>query len=69
MAELFFLLGTCKKASTGLRSGVWKYFKKEGKTQTAQCSHCPKTLCCKGSSTSGMARHLQKVHNIIIKKK
>lgn len=47
-------------------SGVWKYFKKKDK-DNAQCSRCPKILSCKGSSTSGLARHLEKVHNIVIK--
>ncbi|KAJ2946728.1 hypothetical protein O0L34_g12787 [Tuta absoluta] len=47
-------------------SEVWNHFKKKG-LDKAQCNRCPKILCCKGSSTSGLARHLLMVHNINIK--
>lgn len=47
------------------KSGVWQYFKKKDK-EYGQCCRCPKTLSCKGSSTSGLSKHLEKVHNIII---
>ena len=30
------------------------------------CRHCHKLLLCKGSSTVGLKRHLDKVHNIFL---
>lgn len=51
---------------TRASSEVWKYFKKKG-PEKAQCNRCPKELSCKGSSTSGLARHLTTVHGINIK--
>lgn len=44
---------------------VWKYFGKINES-AAQCSLCPKQISCKGSNTSGLSRHLQRVHNISI---
>ncbi|CAG9136162.1 unnamed protein product [Plutella xylostella] len=44
-------------------SEVWNHFKKIGQDK-AQCNHCPKSLSCKGSSTSGLSRHLELLHNI-----
>ncbi|CAH2084628.1 unnamed protein product [Euphydryas editha] len=42
---------------------VWKNLKKINES-TAQCLLCPKKISCKGSNTSGLDRHLQRVHNI-----
>ncbi|KAL0859841.1 hypothetical protein ABMA27_010181 [Loxostege sticticalis] len=44
---------------------VWKHFKKINES-TAQCSLCPKQISCKGSNTTGLDRHLQRVHNISV---
>lgn len=52
---------------TRASSEVWKYFKKKG-VEKAQCNRCPKILSCKGSSTSGLLRHLSTVHSINLKK-
>lgn len=45
-------------------SEVWKYFKKISDKDLEQCSICPKTLTYKGSSTSNLMKHLDKVHKI-----
>ena len=43
---------------------VWNHFKKVG-TDKAKCSICVnKVLGCKGSSTSGLMRHLASQHGI-----
>lgn len=42
---------------------VWKEFKKLPGEQ-AQCLKCPKIISCKGSSTSGLWRHLKNKHNL-----
>lgn len=48
---------------------VWQYFTKLSTNgEKAQCSKCPQQLSCKGSSTSGLLRHLQGKHNITIKR-
>lgn len=41
---------------------LWNHFKKLP-DERAQCSKCPKILLCKGSSTSGLWRHLKNKHN------
>ena len=35
----------------------------------AKCRHCPKLILCKGGTTVGLKRHLEKVHNMILQKK
>lgn len=49
-------------------SGVWKYLKKLPNKESVQCSICPKILSYKGSSTSVLLKHLDKVHKIKIEK-
>lgn len=52
-----------------MSESVWKYFVKEGKDQ-AKCLKCPnKVLSCKGSSTSGLIRHLDAIHKINLQKR
>lgn len=48
-------------------SEVWNYFNKKG--DIAICKKCPKSLSCKGSTTSSLIRHLTNVHKINIKRK
>ncbi|KAF2905211.1 hypothetical protein ILUMI_00988 [Ignelater luminosus] len=45
-------------------SNVWKYFKKCSGQGLARCTKCPKTMSCKGSSTSDLSRHLEAIHGI-----
>jgi hypothetical protein len=48
-----------------LDSSVWlygKWFKKIAKTESAQCQKCNSIIQCKGSSTSGLSRHLASKH-------
>lgn len=52
-----------------MAESVWKYFVKEGNDQ-AKCLKCiNKILSCKGSSTSGLIRHLEAIHKINLKKR
>ena len=44
-----------------MSSNVWKYFEKV-KNGEAQCLLCPKKISCKGSSTSALIYHANKVH-------
>lgn len=61
-------MGIFKKMSLNLKtSKVWSYFDLK-KADEAQCKHCPKILLCKGGSTVGLKRHLEKIHNIILNK-
>lgn len=53
-------------APTPGKSDVWTYFERNNK-ENAKCKMCSSIIGCKGSSTSGMARHLRK-HSIEIKK-
>ena len=48
-------------------SKVWSYFDLK-EADEAQCKHCPKILLCKGGSTVGLKRHLEKIHSIILSK-
>lgn len=44
-------------------SYVWKQFSKsKNKKNTAICNHCSKEILCKGSSTSGLTRHISSQH-------
>ncbi|KAI8122766.1 hypothetical protein CVS40_6558 [Lucilia cuprina] len=45
------------------KSFVWNYFSK-GTKSDAQCNLCPKILSYKGSSTSGLVKHLTKIHHL-----
>lgn len=45
---------------------VWKLFDKEP-NETARCKKCLQTLSCKGSSTSGMLRHMKNKHGVEFK--
>lgn len=48
---------------------IWKHFKKlPADAGKAQCTRCLQILMCKGSSTSGLLRHLQIKHNILCKR-
>lgn len=48
---------------------IWRYFKKlPSDAEKAQCLRCSQILKCKGSSTSGLLRHLQFKHNISCKR-
>lgn len=49
-------------------SAVWKYFKKIENKESVHCTLCPKTLSYKGSSTSVLVKHLDKVHKMKIGK-
>lgn len=51
------------------QSEVWNHFKKLTQKESAQCIHCPKQISCKGSNTSGLGRHLERIHKINIDKK
>ena len=46
---------------------VWSYFDLK-KADKAHCKHCPKILLCKGGSTVGLKKHLEKIHDIILSK-
>lgn len=46
------------------KSEVWKHFMKAKNDEEAQCMHRPKKLACKGSNTSGLLRHLKRIHSI-----
>lgn len=41
---------------------MWKFFKRNN--ETATCLVCLKVLRCKGSSTTGLHRHLKAIHNM-----
>lgn len=43
-------------------------FQEKKESANAQCLKYPKTIACKGSSTSGLVRHLAHVHKINITK-
>lgn len=45
------------------KSFVWKHFTK-GPKANAQCNLCPRILVYKGSSTSGLVKHLVNIHHI-----
>ena len=46
---------------------VWKYFAKNKTKESSNCKLCSNvSLKCKGSSTSGLLRHLRSKHNITI---
>lgn len=48
---------------------VWRYFKRlPSDAEKAQCLRCMQILKCKGSSTSGLLRHLEFKHNITCKR-
>ena len=52
-----------------MSDSVWKFFSKE-KDEKAKCLKCHnKVLCCKGGSTSGLIRHMQRIHNINLLKR
>ncbi|XP_055696574.1 uncharacterized protein LOC129797759 isoform X2 [Lutzomyia longipalpis] len=42
-------------------SSVWKYFIRDTR-DSASCRLCKKELKCKGSSTTGLRRHLKSIH-------
>lgn len=47
---------------------IWSlYDKLDG--ERAQCKKCPKTISCKGGSTSGLLRHGVNVHNFRVKRR
>jgi len=49
-------------------SFVWSHFIKDVNYKTNKkvtCNHCQKTYICSGGSTSGLAKHLKNVHNIV----
>ena len=47
---------------------VWKYFSKVN-DENAKCNKCEKIIGCKGSSTSGLGRHLLSLHSINVNKR
>ena len=47
---------------------VWEYYERVD-DENAKCSKCNKLMSCKGSSTSGLNRHLTSIHNININKR
>lgn len=53
-----------------MTDSIWTYFSKEKGAEKAKCLKCQdKFLSCKGSSTSGLIRHLQHVHKINLSKR
>ena len=44
-------------------SEVWKHFKKDKSCEKAKCKYCTARIGCKGSSTSGLIRHLSALHS------
>ena len=50
------------------QSQVWNHFKKITNSSQAKCDHCNTIIKCKGSSTSGLIKHLQR-HDIEVKNK
>src|SRR5687767_13418497 len=48
-----------------LESHVWKHFTKDPNYKSnkkASCNYCNKVYICSASTTSGILKHLQKVH-------
>jgi hypothetical protein len=59
------ILGNIKgKMPFERESFVWRHFMKKESGDKAQCKHCQRELACKGSSTTGLLRHLSGQHNI-----
>jgi hypothetical protein len=52
-----------------MESETWKHYKKIVNEEQAMCNYCSNKLSIKGSTTSGLIRHLQAKHNISIKNK
>ena len=46
------------------QSKVWKHFTRGDDDDSATCTHCSKIISCKGSSTSGLFRHLKSKHKL-----
>ena len=55
----------CSASTSG---SVWKYFNKKSSQESVQCQLCNAAIKCKGSSTSGLIRHLRAKHNITFNK-
>ena len=49
-----------------LKSPAWKYFLRDPKNQEAKCKICQAIVKAE-RSTSGLVKHLNKVHNIELK--
>lgn len=41
---------------------VWNHYKKSENREKASCKYCSARISCKGSSTSGLIRHLSAIH-------
>lgn len=52
-----------------MENSAWTYFTKEKGGEKAECLICSKLLSCKGSSTSGLIRHLQHIHKLNLLKR
>ena len=63
-------VGECTTSTSTTTESVWEYFQKtSGSEESARCKVCQVVIKCKGSSTSGLIRHLRSKHNIITTKK
>lgn len=61
------LSGVLEHSSESSGSFVWKHFSKDidyKNNKKASCNHCNKMYICSAGSTSGLSKHLKKVHNI-----
>ena len=52
-----------------MESESWKHYKKDEKSEYAVCNYCTNKISIKGSSTTGLIRHLKTKHGISIKTK
>jgi len=46
------------------QSKIWKHFTRGDDNDSANCTHCSKTISCNGISTSGLFRHLKSKHKL-----
>ena len=58
-----FVFSKVNLESCKLKSPVWRHFLRDPKNGVAKCEICQAILKC-DNSTSGLSRHLNKVHNI-----
>ena len=51
------------------QSKIWKHFDRGDGNDSVTCTHCSKTISCKGSLTSSLFRHLKIKHKLSLKRK
>ena len=51
------------------QEGIWQYFLKEKKGQSAQCKKCNAELKTTGGSTKGLHEHMKRLHGITLLKR